>query len=47
MHTKYQKQKKKIKKYKRLQFVIENNEPEAFGIVSVIKSYTIGNYAKR
>ena len=39
--------KKKIKKYKRLQFVIENNEPEQFGIVSVIKTFTIGNYAKR
>ena len=39
--------KKKIKKYKRLQFVIENNEAEPFGIVSVIKTYTIGNFAKR
>lgn len=39
--------KKKIKKYKRLQFVIENNEAEPFGVVSVIKTYTIGNFAKR
>jgi hypothetical protein len=39
--------KKKIKKYKRLQFVIENNEAEAFGIISVVKSFTTGNYAKR
>lgn len=39
--------KKKIKKYKRLQFVVENNEPEPFGLISITKSYTIGNYAKR
>lgn len=39
--------KKKIKKYKRLQFVVENNENEPFGIISVVKSFTIGNYAKR
>ena len=39
--------KKKIKKYKRLQFVVENVEPEPFSILSVIKSFTIGNYAKR
>ena len=39
--------KKKVKKYKRLQFVIENNEPEAFGIISIVKSYVLNNYAKR
>lgn len=39
--------KKKIKKYKRLQIVVENNYPEPFGLVEVVKSYTIGNYAKR
>ena len=39
--------KKKLKKYKRLQFVIENKEPEPFGILSIIKTYTLGNYAKR
>lgn len=39
--------KKKVKKYKRLQFVIENNEPEPFGIVSIVKSFVLNNYAKR
>ena len=39
--------KKKVKKYKRLQFVIENNEAEPFGIISVVKSYILNNYAKR
>lgn len=39
--------KKKIKKYKRLQFVVEHNDPEPFGLISVIKSFTLGNYAKR
>ena len=39
--------KKKIKKYKRLQFVVENVDPEPFSILSVIKTFTIGNYAKR
>lgn len=39
--------KKKIKKYKRLQFVIENNEAEPFGIVSIIKTFIVNNYAKR
>lgn len=38
---------KKFKKYKRLQFIIENNEAEPFGVDSIIKQYTIGNYAKR
>ena len=39
--------KKKVKKYKRLQFVVENKEPEAFGIISIVKSYVLNNYAKR
>lgn len=39
--------KKKVKKYKRLQFVVENNEPEPFGIISIVKSYVLNNYAKR
>ena len=39
---------KKVKKYKRLQFILENdvnNQP--FGIDQIIKSYTIGNYSKK
>lgn len=39
--------KKKMKKYKRLQFVLENNRAEPFGITNVVKTYTVGNYAKR
>lgn len=39
--------KKKIKKYKRLQFVVENNEAEPFGVTNIAKVYTIGNLAKR
>lgn len=39
--------KKKIKKYKRLQIIVENNDAEPFGIICVVKSYTYGNYAKR
>lgn len=39
--------KKKIKKYKRLQIQVENNNAEPFGITQIIKTYTIGNYAKR
>lgn len=39
--------KKKIKKYKRLQIILENNNPEPFGLVKVVKTYTYGNYAKR
>lgn len=38
---------KKIKKYKRLQIVVENNKPEPFGIICIVKSYTYGSYAKR
>ena len=39
--------KKKIKKYKRLQIQVENNNPEPFGITQITKTYTVGNYAKR
>lgn len=39
--------KKKIKKYKRLQIICENDAiDESFGIDQIIKSYTIGNYSK-
>lgn len=39
--------KKKIKKYKRLQIICENNKlDESFGIDQIIKTYTVGNYSK-
>lgn len=39
--------KKKIKKYKRLQFICENNVlDDSFGVDQIIKSYTVGNYSK-
>lgn len=38
---------KKCKKYKRLQFILTNDEAEAFGVDEIIKCYTIGGYAKR
>ena len=38
---------KKFKKYKRLQFIIRNEAPEAFGVDSIIKNYTVQNYAKK
>ena len=37
---------KKVKKYKRLQFLIENDSPEPFGLIKIIKTWTMGNYAK-
>ena len=38
---------KKIKKYKRLQFIVRNAEAgEGFGLDEIIKSYTFGSYAK-
>lgn len=38
---------KKIKKYKRLQFIIRNDMlNEAFGVQEITKVYTIGNYSK-
>lgn len=39
--------KKKIKKYKRLQIIVENNKAEPFGLTQITKTYTFGNYAKR
>ncbi len=39
--------KKKLKKYKRLQLIFENNEnAEPFGLISVIKTYIVNNLAK-
>lgn len=39
--------KKKVKKYKRLQFICENDTiDDSFGIDQIIKSYTMGNYSK-
>lgn len=37
---------KKVKKYKRLQFLIENDCPEPFGLIKITKTWTMGNYAK-
>ena len=40
--------KKKVKKYKRLQIVCENETyNDGFGVDEIIKCYTIGNYAKK
>lgn len=39
--------KKKIKKYKRLQIIVGNDLPEPFALTKVVKTYEIGNYAKR
>jgi hypothetical protein len=39
--------KKKIKKYKRLQFIVEDNTANPFGVDKIIKSYTLGSYAKK
>jgi len=40
--------KKKIKKYKRLQIIIKNEGlSEGFGIFQIVKTYTVGNYAKK
>lgn len=39
--------KKKVKKYKRLQFIVEDITAHPFGINKIIKSYTVGNYAKK
>lgn len=38
---------KKIKKYKRLQFIIRNNKAEGLGIDNITKSYVVGNYVKK
>ena len=37
---------KKFKKYKRLQFIVKNELDQGFGIDSIIKNYTVGNYSK-
>lgn len=38
---------KKVKKYKRLQIVVENNTlHEPFGILKITKTYTVGNFSK-
>ena len=39
--------KKKVKKYKRLQFIVEDVTANPFGINQIIKSYIVGNYAKK
>ena len=39
--------KKKIKKYKRLQIIVGNDKPEPFALTKVVKTYEMGNYAKR
>lgn len=39
---------KKVKKYKRLQIIVENDAVnEGFGILQIVKTYTVGNYAKQ
>lgn len=38
---------KKFKKYKRLQFILRNESDENFGVDSIVKNYTVGNYAKK
>jgi hypothetical protein len=38
---------KKVKKYKRLQFIVEDATASPFGVNKIIKSYTVGNYAKK
>ena len=38
--------KKKMKKYKRLQVVAENDQNEFFGVSEIVKSYALGNYSK-
>ena len=39
--------KKKIKKYKRLQIIVGNDKAEPFALTKVVKTYEMGNYAKR
>ena len=38
---------KKFKKYKRLQIIARNENAEPFGVNSIVKQYTVGNYAKK
>lgn len=38
----------KIKKYKRLQFIVKNDTVnEGFGVFKIIKTFTVGNYVRR
>lgn len=39
--------KKKVKKYKRLQIIVGNDKAEPFALTKVVKTYEMGNYAKR
>ena len=40
--------KKKVKKYKRLQIMVENDAVnEGFGVLQIVKTFTVGNYAKK
>ena len=40
--------KKKVKKYKRLQIIVENDAlNEGFGVLQIVKTFTVGNYAKK
>lgn len=40
--------KKKVKKYKRQQIIVENDAlNEGFGILQIVKTFTVGNYAKK
>ena len=39
---------KKIKKYKRSQIIVENDAlNEGFGVLQIVKTFTVGNYAKK
>lgn len=38
---------KKVKKYKRLQFFVEDVTDKPFGLNKIVKSYVVGNYAKK
>lgn len=38
---------KKVKKYKRLQFILRNDADEDFGVDEIVKNYTLQNYAKK
>ena len=39
---------RKLKKYKRLQIIIKNEGlSEGFGIFQIVKTFTVGNYAKK
>ena len=39
--------KRKFKKYKRIQFIVRDDTANPFGINCIIKSYSIGNFAKK